>query len=179
MVGKYMKFIFYSFLILSFYTHIVYANKIQILHTNDIHSHLDHATHRPDIGGYARLKNLIAKQKAWATENNIGTIAMDAGDYLEGNMYYMADWGKKAYKVHGSIGFDVSVIGNHDYLMGEQDLDNLLRDVDTDFQLLGANIDVPERYQYINKKMLPFTEMEVNGVKIGIIGVTINDMLYK
>ncbi|MBT6325087.1 MAG: hypothetical protein HOJ35_03905 [Bdellovibrionales bacterium] len=165
--------------IFSFIISKAFANKIQILHTNDIHSHLEHTTHQPEIGGYARLKSLIQEKKDWALENNIETIAMDAGDYLEGNMFYMADWGKKSYQVHGEAGFDVSVIGNHDYLMGERDLDALLRDVDTSFQLLGANLHVPERYENINEKIKPYIEMEVNGVKIGIIGITINDILYK
>ena len=49
--------------IFSFIISKAFANKIQILHTNDIHSHLEHTTHQPEIGGYARLKSLIQEKK--------------------------------------------------------------------------------------------------------------------
>ncbi len=71
------------------------ANLVQILHTNDTHSHLDHAIHRPWLGGYARLKTLIDQEKAWGTAHGMGNLVMDAGDYLEGDIYYLAEKGKK------------------------------------------------------------------------------------
>lgn len=157
----------------------VWANLIQILHTNDIHSHLDHATHRPDLGGYPRLKKMIEEKRGWANSHGMGTIAMDAGDYLEGNLYYLAEHGRAAYRVHGSVGFDVSVIGNHDYLMGTKELDAILGDVPTSFTLLGANFYADSRYKNINNLIKPYWETVVNGVKVGVVGVTLDDILYK
>ncbi len=122
---------------------------------------------------------MIRRLKLEAKNEGIETIAMDAGDFLEGNIYYLADRGKRAYEIHGMAGFDVSVIGNHDYLMGAKDLDVILRDVDTSFQLLGANMIVDKKYKNIHEKMKPYWETEINGVKIGVIGLTTNDLLYK
>ena len=41
--------------------HDARALELQILHTNDIHSHLDHSIHRPELGGHGRLKNMIQR----------------------------------------------------------------------------------------------------------------------
>ena len=76
---------------------------------------------------------------------------MDAGDFLEGNIYYLAERGKKAYEIHGSVGYDVAVIGNHDYLMGAKDLNAILRDVPTSFKLLGANFIVDPKHRAIQE----------------------------
>jgi len=155
------------------------ANLIQILHTNDTHSHLDHAIHRPWLGGYARLKTLIDEKKAWGKANGMGNLVMDAGDYLEGNIYYLAEKGKRTYEIYGSVGYDVSVIGNHDYLMGSRDLDELFGAVHPSFTLLGANFYIDAKYKNVNQTIKPYTEMVINGVKVGIVGVTLNDVLYK
>ncbi|MBI2521728.1 MAG: bifunctional metallophosphatase/5'-nucleotidase [Bdellovibrio sp.] len=157
----------------------VLANLVQILHTNDTHSHLDHAIHRPWLGGYARLKSLIDEKKAWGTANGMGNLIMDGGDYLEGNIYYLSEKGKRTYEIYGSIGYDVSVIGNHDYLMGSRDLDELLGAVKPSFELLGANFFIDAKYKNVNRVIKPYTEMVINGVKVGIVGVTLNDVLYK
>ncbi|MEK6625720.1 MAG: metallophosphoesterase [Bdellovibrionota bacterium] len=156
-----------------------FATLIQILHTNDIHSHLEHSPHQPDLGGYAQLKVQLAGLRQWGEERGIGTIAMDAGDFLEGNIFYLADRGKKAYQIHGQVGFDVATIGNHDYLMGARDLEPIMRDVSTSFQLLGANFHVDKKYKAINSKIKPYWETVVNGVKVGVVGPTLNDVLYK
>ena len=119
-----------------------------------------------------RLKNLASLQ-------GLPTIAMDAGDFLEGNIYYLAERGKTLYKIHGNVGFDVAVIGNHDYLMGAHDLNVILRDVNTSFQLLGANFYTHPKYTSVQEKIKPYWETVVNGVKVGVIGITTNDLLYK
>jgi 5'-nucleotidase / UDP-sugar diphosphatase len=155
------------------------ATEIQILHTNDIHSHLDHSIHRPELGGHGRLKSMLTRLRKQAQDEGVETIAMDAGDFSEGHIYYLADRGRTTFQIHGSVGFDVSVIGNHDYLMGAKDLDVILRDVDMSFELLGANFHTSPKYVNIKEKMKPYWETEVDGVKIGVLGLTTDDLLYE
>ena len=156
-----------------------FATLIQILHTNDIHSHLDHSIHTPDIGGYGRLTSMIRRLKLEAKNEGIETIAMDAGDFLEGNIYYLADRGKRAYEIHGMAGLMFPLLETMTTLWAQKDLDIILRDVDTSFQLLGANMIVDKKYKNIHEKMKPYWETEIDGVKIGVIGLTTNDLLYK
>ncbi|PIK14650.1 bifunctional UDP-sugar hydrolase/5'-nucleotidase [Halobacteriovorax sp. JY17] len=160
-------------------TFSVQATKIQILHTNDIHSQLDHTDHLEEQGGYARLKTLIDSEKNKAQRDGIFNLTMDAGDFLEGNIYYLADKGRKVFELHDMMGFDVVTIGNHDYLMGTDDLDAILGDVKPSFAFLGANLFTADRFQNIHEQLRPYTEFEYDGVKIGVLGLTTNDILYK
>lgn len=96
---------------------LVSAKLVQILHTNDTHSFLDNSTHSTTRGGAARLKTLMDSYKAKMKEEGVQTIAVDSGDFLEGNIYFMAEHGRKSFEVHNEMGYDVGVLGNHDYQM--------------------------------------------------------------
>ncbi|WP_127717779.1 bifunctional UDP-sugar hydrolase/5'-nucleotidase [Halobacteriovorax sp. HLS] len=159
-------------------THI-FAKKFQILHTNDIHSHLEHADHMEGRGGYARLKTLVDEQKRLAQSRGISNLTMDAGDFLEGHIFYLADKGRKVFEVHDQIGYDAVTIGNHDYLMGSDDLDAILGDVKPNFSFLGANFYTNKKFTNIAEQIKPYTEFEFDGVKVGVVGITTNDILYK
>ncbi|MBC7540963.1 MAG: bifunctional metallophosphatase/5'-nucleotidase [Bacteriovorax sp.] len=160
-------------------TSVVEAKLIQILHTNDTHSYLDHYRHNESLGGAARLKSLIDYYKSKAQGEGIKTIVMDAGDFTEGNLYYMADNARKVFEVHNEMGYDVGAMGNHDYLMGTSDLNKILGEMDLKFSLLVANLQMNSDFKNIRDKILPYKEIEIDGIKIGIIGLTTNDILFK
>ena len=122
---------------LAFYQMSAEAKLFQILHTNDTHSFLDNSTHAKNRGGVARLKSLIDFYKDKMRSEGVSTLTLDAGDFTEGNVYYLAEGGKKSFNIHNNIGYDVVTIGNHDYLMGAKDLDNILGEVDLNFSFLA------------------------------------------
>lgn len=155
------------------------AETIQILHTNDLHSHLDHSAQQPHVGGYGRLRVKIRQLRQEAKAQGIGTIAMDGGDFLEGNIFYVADNGRKSAQAYNKVGFDVAVLGNHDYLMAAADLETLLKDVPPSMALLAANLKLGSKFPNVNTHIKPVWETVVNGVKVGVIGITLKDMLYK
>ncbi len=154
------------------------AKLVQILHTNDTHSFLNYTNHESEIGGSARLKSLIDSFKESGTKAGMETITLDGGDFLEGNIYYMADQGKKSFEVHNQIGYDAVVLGNHDYLMGAKSLDNILENIDLNFTFLGANVASGSKFPNIRDKIKPYKEMEVGGMKIAILGLTTADFFY-
>jgi 2',3'-cyclic-nucleotide 2'-phosphodiesterase (5'-nucleotidase family) len=155
------------------------AKLIQILHTNDTHSYLEHSTHDHLQGGSARLKKLIDFYKHKAADENIKTITMDAGDFTEGNLFYMADNGRKVFEIHDKIGYDVGALGNHDYLMGAKELDKILGEVDFKMPLIAANLEMINDYKNIKAKINPYKEMEIEGIKIAILGLTTDEIFYK
>lgn len=155
------------------------AEVFQVLHTNDLHSHFEKAPHKPEIGGYARLKSLMDAQKAEAVKKGIGSISMDAGDFMEGSIFYLADKGKKSFEAFDKLGHDVAIIGNHDYLMAPKDLEEIFRDAPPSRPLLAANFSIDPEYVNVNKHVQPVWEGMVGGVKVGVIGLTTNDLLYK
>ncbi|MDD4973010.1 MAG: bifunctional UDP-sugar hydrolase/5'-nucleotidase [Bacteriovorax sp.] len=155
------------------------AKVIQILHTNDTHSYLSHSTHNINQGGMARLKALIDQYKEEASQNNIKSIVLDAGDFLEGNVYYLADQGKKSFQIHNEIGYDVTTLGNHDYLMGTEKLDQLVASTELNFSFLASNVFINNKFHALKNKLAPYAELNVDGIKIGIIGLTTDEILYK
>lgn len=154
------------------------AKLVQILHTNDTHSFLDGATHKSNVGGSARLKSLIDYHKNLAAKDGVKSLVLDAGDFLEGNLYYMAEEGMKSFEVHNSVGYQAVALGNHDYLMGAQELDKMLGNIDLKFSLLAANVWVSPKFQNIRDKIKPYKEVEIDGIKVGILGLTTNEFYY-
>lgn len=171
-----IRFILCSFIFLAH--SIAQAKLIQILHTNDTHSFLESATHDGSIGGAARLKSLIDYYKDKMSEAGMKTLVMDAGDFSEGNLFYMADKGRKVFDIHNEMGYDVGALGNHDYLMGTHDLDKILGEMDLKFSLIAANITINNDLKNIRAKIKPFKEFEIDGIKIAVLGLTTNEMFY-
>jgi 2',3'-cyclic-nucleotide 2'-phosphodiesterase (5'-nucleotidase family) len=112
-------------------------------------------------------------------EDGVKTLVMDAGDFTEGNLYYMADSGRKVFEVHNEMGYDVSALGNHDYLMGTRDLDKILGEMDLKFTLVAANLQMIYDFKNLRAKIKPFKEFEIDGIKIGVLGLTTNEIFYK
>jgi 5'-nucleotidase/UDP-sugar diphosphatase len=155
------------------------ATIVQILHTNDTHSYLDNSTHSTTKGGAARLKTLIDLYKNKMKEEGVQTITVDAGDFLEGNIYFMAENGKKSFEVHNEMGYDIGILGNHDYQMGSDDLNKILGDIDLKFSLLVANLNPAHKFKNIQEKVKPYKEIEIDGIKIAFLGLTTDEILYK
>jgi 5'-nucleotidase/UDP-sugar diphosphatase len=168
-----------SLLTLLIWAEGVNAKLVQILHTNDTHSYLDNTQHNGDWGGAARLKSLIDFYKNKATEEGVKTIVMDAGDFTEGNIFYLADQGRKVFEVHNEMGYDVGALGNHDYLMGTHDLDKILGEMDLKFSLITANLQINPDFKNLKEKIKPYKELVIDGIKIGVIGLTTNEIFYK
>jgi 2',3'-cyclic-nucleotide 2'-phosphodiesterase (5'-nucleotidase family) len=103
---------------------------------------------------------------------------MDAGDFMEGNLYYLADRGKMVFNVHNEMGYDIGALGNHDYMMGSHDLDKMLNEIDLKFSFITANINVDYAFKNIRKKIKPYKELEIDGIKIGVLGLTTNEFVY-
>jgi 2',3'-cyclic-nucleotide 2'-phosphodiesterase (5'-nucleotidase family) len=156
-----------------------FAEVFEIHHTNDLHSHFENSPHKPDTGGYARLKAMMDEHKALAKQKGIGAISMDAGDFMEGSIFYLADKGKKSFEAFDRLGHDVAILGNHDYLMAPTDLEAIFRDAPPKRPLLAANFSIHKSYEHINKNVKPVWEGMVGGIKVGVIGITTNDLLYK
>ncbi len=165
-------------LVLSLTFTTVEAKLIQILHTNDTHSFMEGSRHLKNSGGSARLKKLIDSLKAKGARAGMTNLVLDAGDFLEGNIYYMADQGMKSFEVHNSMGYDMVTLGNHDYLMGPKELDRMLGNIHLNFDFLAANIQVSSEYKNIREKLKPYKEIEIDGIKIALLGLTTSEVWY-
>lgn len=171
--------LFLSIIFLPVFIEAANAKLIQILHTNDTHSYLNSTIHTEGRGGIAKLKNLITFYKNKMNDEGIQTLVMDAGDFSEGNLYYMADSARRVFEIHNEIGYDFTTLGNHEYLMGPNDLDKILGEMDSNFFLLAANLQINYDQKNLREKIKPYKELKIDGIKIAVLGLTTDEIYYK
>ena len=100
--------------------------RITILHTNDVHSHIDvfpdnHSKY-PNIGGVARRASLIERVRS----ENPNTLLFDAGDIFQGTPYFNYFGGEVEFTMMSKLGYDAATIGNHDFDNGIDGLEKQL-----------------------------------------------------
>ena len=91
-------------------------NRLVILHTNDTHSAIDPDRH--NLGGVARRDVLIDSVRG-ANEN---VMLIDAGDAVQGSLYYTLFGGEVERKVMNAMGYDIQILGNHEFDKGMDQL---------------------------------------------------------
>lgn len=143
--------------------------KIVILHTNDVHSHIEpfpaNDPKYPGLGGVERRAALIRNVRA--KEKNV--ILLDAGDIFQGTPYFNMFGGEVEMKLMTSMGYEASAIGNHDFDGG---LDNLAKQLQhASFPLLCANYDFTGTP--MEEKTVPYKIFEHEGVRTGVFGLGI------
>lgn len=153
------------------------ASLLQIIHTNDLHSHFEHSSHEGK-GHYAAVKAVIDKIKWAAWDKGIETIVVDAGDFSEGTQFYLADRGEQSWKAMNVMGYDAVVVGNHDYLLGQDGLERVVTNSKPDFFLLGANFHPGKQYKNLYKTMQPRARLERNGDYVTVMGLTTDEFMY-
>lgn len=145
------------------------SRHVTILHTNDVHSHIDPfpSTHSSyaNLGGVARRATLVDNIR----NENPNTLLFDAGDIFQGTPYFNFYGGELEFKLMSKLNYDAATIGNHDFDNG---VDGLLAQVPhAKFELLSAN------YDFTNTVMegfvKPFKIYMVDGIKIGVYGIGI------
>jgi len=142
---------------------------ITILHTNDVHSHIDafplgHSRF-PGLGGLARRAGLVNSIR----EENPNTLLFDAGDIFQGTPYFNFYGGELEMKLMTMLNYDAATLGNHDFDNGT---DGLLA------QLPYAKFDfVSSNYDFSNTILDGFTKPYQtylrDGLKIGVYGLGI------
>ena len=154
---------------------------LTILHTNDVHSHIDpfpsdHALY-PNLGGLARRANLINQIRA----ENPNTLLLDAGDIFQGTPYFNFYGGELEFRLMSKLQYDAATIGNHDFDNG---LDGLLAQMPyAGFQLLSSNYDFSNTV--MEGQVKPYHVYTVNGIRVGVFGLGIkleglvNKRLYR
>ncbi len=143
--------------------------KITILHTNDVHSHIeafepDHGRY-PGIGGVARRASLIERIR----KENPNTLLFDAGDIFQGTPYFNYFGGELEFKMMSKLGYDGATIGNHDFDNGIEGLEKQLPHAEFDFII--SNYDFSNTV--MDGKTDPYRIYDTGGVKVGVFGLGI------
>ncbi len=146
-----------------------YTKQITILHTNDVHSHIepfssDHPNY-PNLGGIARRASLIEQVR----KENPNTLLFDAGDIFQGTPYFNYFGGEVEFKMMSKLKYDAATIGNHDFDNGINGLDLQLPHAKFDFII--SNYDF--KNTVLDGKIKPYKIYKKDGIKIGVFGLGI------
>lgn len=145
---------------------------ITILGTSDTHSNLYGFTYEDDVetknNGMARISTYLKEIRA----KNPNTILIDNGDTYQGTILADAIYNKNfdvihpVSKVFNYMEYDAVVLGNHEFNFGMDFVDKITGELK--MPVLAANA----VYKDSRELAKPYTILEKDGVKIGIIGLT-------
>ncbi|WP_406684134.1 metallophosphatase [Seonamhaeicola sp. MEBiC1930] len=144
------------------------TTKITILHTNDVHSHIDPLgpnKRNANKGGVARRASLIESIR----KENPNTVLLDAGDIFQGTPYFNYYGGELEFKLMSMLKYDLATLGNHDFDNG---IDGLYAQLPhAKFEFVSANYDFSNTIMDTHVK--PFKVLKRGGIKIGVFGLGI------
>ena len=143
--------------------------KITILHTNDVHSHIDpfpkNDPLNPSGGGVIARANLINLIK----KDNPHTLVLDAGDVFQGTPYFNFFGGELELKLMSKMGYNASTLGNHEFDNGMEKLSKVLKHAN--FSFLNSNYTL--KNTPLENKIKSHEIFNINGIKIGVFGLGI------
>lgn len=142
---------------------------LTILHTNDVHSHIDpfpaDDPRNANKGGVSRRAALIESIR----KENPNVLLLDAGDIFQGTPYFNYYGGELEFKLMSMMQYDASTIGNHDFDNGIDGLYAQLPHAKFDF--ICSNYDF--KNTVMNGHVKPYKIFNKNGIKIGVFGIGI------
>lgn len=138
-------------------------NHLILLTTNDTHSQID-----PDIdgkGGVLRRKVIIDSVRN--VQKNV--LLIDAGDAVQGTLYFSMFGGKVDYALMDSLGYDIQILGNHEF-------DNGIDSIATFYNKLHSTR-LSTNYDFSHTKLANcFKEYDIRKYgdkKVGFIGINL------
>lgn len=140
------------------------ARKLVILHTNDTHSMVEPSA--DGTGGVLQRKAIIDSVRN--AERNV--ITVDAGDMVQGSLFFKYFRGDVEYPLMDMTGYDIRVLGNHEFDNGMKDLAEKYRKVKG--SRLSANYDFEGTE--LEGVFSPYVIKKIDGKKIGFIGLNID-----
>lgn len=163
--------------VLSAFKPNVFSKHLTILHTNDVHSHIDpfpaNDSKFPNLGGVSRRYSYIQS----VTSENPNTLILDAGDSFQGTPYFNFYGGELEYKLMTKMGYHASTIGNHEFDNG---IDNIAAQLQhAEFDLLNSNYKLSNTV--LDGLVKPHQVYEVNGLKVGVfaLGIQLEGLVSK
>ena len=151
------------------FTSPIKTSKITILHTNDVHSHIDafgpNDGRNANKGGVARRASLVESIR----NENPNTLLLDAGDIFQGTPYFNYYGGELEFKLMSKLKYDAATIGNHDFDNG---IDGLYAQLPhAKFEFISANYDFSNTIMDTHVK--PYKIFRKGNIKIGVFGIGI------
>jgi 5'-nucleotidase len=155
---------------------------LTVIGTNDVHGVFLPENGR---GGLATLSGYVDAVRAVRDEDGGAVLLIDAGDMWQGTLESNLQEGAPMVEAYNAMRYTAAAIGNHDFDFGpvgdlaipqseaDDGLSSLkLRATEMEFPLLSANLVDKSTGKLIDwENVSPSTMINVQGIKVGIIGV--------
>jgi len=150
-----------------------------LIHVNDTHSHLDPETYtipingiptKVQMGGLTFLKTAL--DRISATDKNI--LFLHGGDAVQGTMYFIQFNGQSDQAYFNRMAVTAMTLGNHEFDRTSAFLAGFCDGLS--FPLICSNIDTAAD-PALKGKFAPYIIREIDGEKIGIIGLITPDVI--
>lgn len=139
----------------------VLAQNLIIFTTNDLHGRIKPFSYQnqTEVGGAARRTTI------YKTEPN--ALILDAGDYAQGTLYFKVIPQNVNLEILEQQSYDAITLGNHEFDKGTDYIKKSAKFSKIPF--LNCNIKFKDKE--LNELIKNYIIKEINGIKIGIIGV--------
>lgn len=145
---------------------------LAIIATSDLHGNIWGYRYEDGIetsnDGMARISSYVREVR----ESGVEVILIDNGDAFQGNILTDDVYNKRIDVIHpvskvmNSMGYAAMILGNHDFNFGLDFVDKIVSELE--FPVLAANA----WYSNGDPFSKPYTIVEVQGIKVAIIGLT-------
>ncbi|HEY3249879.1 MAG TPA: metallophosphoesterase, partial [Ignavibacteria bacterium] len=150
--------------------------EVNILHWNDFHArNQPYKVSKKDsvtgeqiyyyAGGTGSMLSYLNKYRTPES------LVLNAGDDFQGTPISNFTRGRSQIELMNLFNIDAFVLGNHEFDYGQYSLDSALQLAN--FPVLSANVFMVSRNSLMAK---PYITKEVDGVKFGIIGITLPEL---
>ena len=146
------------------------AAELIIFHTNDMHARIQTSDDSGKSIGLAEMAAAVKEVKS----KNPATLWLDAGDTFHGMPMITITKGENLVPLLNAAGIDAMTAGNHDFNYGSAQLEKLAKK--TKFPLLDANVIRKSDGKLI---FAPYKIFKLNGVKVGVFGLSTPETAYK
>ncbi len=149
--------------------------QLAIAHLNDSHSHLeatpltlvvDGRKTVVEAGGFARLQTLVDEMRSAKPD----LLLLHAGDAVQGTLYFTLFNGQPEFEFLNRLGVTAMTLGNHEFDRGSAAIPSYLQAAQ--FPVISSNIDFSGEAATAALQVPTRIVKEINGERIGIIGLT-------
>ena len=140
------------------------AEHLMIIAVNDTHSQIDPAS--DGKGGVARRRAIYDKLRA----ENPNTVLIHAGDAVQGTLFFSLYRGEVEYSLMDTLGYDMILLGNHEFDNGMEELAAHYRNIDA--VKVSTNYDFSDTP--LNGLFQPYWVKAVGDKRVAFFGINVN-----
>ena len=146
---------------------------IQIVYINDFHGSVDPSGKNP---GMVKLAGRLKEIEATNTTNNTNTVFLAGGDLFQGSAASNLTYGAMVNDFLKEVGLKASAVGNHEFDWGTDKIAKWA--TEGGYEFLASNI-YSKTTGFPVSWAKPYEIITVNGVKIGLIGLSTPETAFK